>query len=145
MADNFWSMAWEPSARDLVGRVKEQAAAIGDDYLGTPHLLLAAVAVTPITHHGFAVLNPDSVRTAILAVTGPRGPDFVTITPWSQTPRFKLAVESAMRRAFSESRAVSCRDLWYGLLGDPESEAVRVLRHLGVQIEELNRALAESC
>src|SRR5262249_9113166 len=104
---DFWSVEWEPAAQELFRRLKEEAAALGDDFIGTPHLLLAALAVTPAEQHGIATLNSGSVRAAVLAVTGPRNPDLMTLTPWSQTPRFKLAVERAMRRAFDESRPVS--------------------------------------
>ena len=139
MVDDFWSVEWEPAALDLFRRVKDEASAIGDDYLGTQHLFLAAVAVTPVEQHGIAALNRDSVRSVIL--TWPRGLGIITLTPWSQTPRFKYAIRQAMERADRESRSASCRDIWYGLLADPESECLRVLRHLGVPIEELRKAL----
>jgi hypothetical protein len=142
MAEEFWKVAWEPGVVELFRRARHEAAAIEDDYLGTPHLLLAAVAITPVEEHGIAKLHLEAVRAAVLAVTGPRGPDTFTLTPWPQTPRFKLAIERAMRRAFSEGRTVSRNDIRYGLLADAESECLKVLRHLEVPAEKLWAALA---
>lgn len=142
MADEFWNVEWEPGARELYGRMKEEAAAIGDEYLGTVHLLLAATGVTSVEEHGFAILTPDAVRAKVLAVTRRRPPDSITITPGGQTPRLKSALIFAMKRARAESRPVRRRDIWYGLLADDYSEAVQVLYCLGVQIEELRESLA---
>jgi ATP-dependent Clp protease ATP-binding subunit ClpA len=143
MADDLWRVTWDADAQDVFRRIKEEAAAVGDDYFGTPHLLLAVVALTPVERHGIAALNLATVRAAVIAVTGPRDPDIRTLTRWSQTPRLKLAIERAMRRASAAARPVRCGDIWHGLLADPESEVARVLRHLGIQVEELSRAFAE--
>jgi ATP-dependent Clp protease ATP-binding subunit ClpA len=142
MAEDFWGVEWEPAARDLFRRIKGEAAAVGDHYIGTAHLLLAAVAATPAEQYSNAALTPDSLRATVVAVEEQREPGGMILTPWSQTPRFKLAIERAMQRALAESRALSCRDVWYGLLADPESKALRVLFHLGVPVEELRKALA---
>ena len=144
IADRFWSVEWEPVALDVIRRIQEEAAIIADDYLGTPHLLIAAVVAMPTTRHKIAALSPESVRRAVHSLTGPSDPNLKTITPWSQTPRLKLAIEHAMRQASRESRAVRYRDIWCGLLADPESEAVAVLRHLGIHAEQIHRAIAES-
>jgi hypothetical protein len=143
MADAFRSVEWDPAAKALFRRTKPEAEALGDDFVGTAHLLLAAVATTPVEQHGIPALTHDAVRDAVLAVTGPRDPDVITISPGAQSPRFKRAIEHAMRRAFGQSRPVCCRDVWYGLLADPESEAVRVLRHLGIPVEEARGALSD--
>jgi hypothetical protein len=141
MADDFWSVKWEEAAQQLFCRAKEVAEIIGDDYIGTQHLLLAAAAITPVEQHAILMLKPDSVRAEVIAVRERRRPDIVTLTRWSQTPRFKLAIEHAMQRAFGEAGPVCCRDIWYGLLADSESESTRVLHRLGIRVEELSRAL----
>lgn len=143
MADDFWSVEWEPAAKALFARIKQEAEGLGDDYVGTTHLLLAAVAATPVEQHGIRALTHDAVRDAVLAMTLQRDPEVVTISPGAQTPRFKRAIELAMRRAFGKFRPVCCRDVWYGLLADPESESVRALGHLGIPVEEARRALSE--
>ena len=143
MDDAFWCVTWEPAAQEILRRIKEEATALGDHFLGTPHLLLAAVALTPADHHGIAVLNHATVRSAVLAAAKPRDPEGMMISRWGQTPRLKLAIERAMQRAFQRLRPVRGSDIWHGLLADPESEVATVLRQLGVRVEDLRSAIAE--
>jgi hypothetical protein len=135
MSDSFWHVDWESSTRDLFASVKAEAARVGDDYLGTRHLLLALVASAPIA--GVPGLTLEAAREAVVALKEPREEGMMTLTPWCQTPRLKLAIESAMQRAWAEARPVTCSDLWDGLLDDPESECLPVLHLLGVDAELL--------
>jgi hypothetical protein len=130
MADSFWGAEWESSARELMARVKDEASEIGDEWLDTRHLLLAAVTCSP--PEGIAALTLEAVRAAVIAIREPRKAGFMILTPWCQTPRFKLAVQGAMQRAWAVSRSVAWQDIWDGLLDDPESECMPVLRYLGV-------------
>lgn len=135
MSESFWHVEWEPAARNLIAHVKEEAFAIGDEFLGTRHLLLAAVACSPL--EGLPNLSLDAVRAAVVALKEPRELGSRILTPWCQTPRFKLALQRAMQRASAESRSVNCIDVWHGLLDDPESECLLVLQYLGVDPESL--------
>jgi ATP-dependent Clp protease ATP-binding subunit ClpA len=131
---------WEADAREIYRHAKEEAVAIGDEYVATIHLLLAALANMPVSRHGITALSHKSVRAASIAMTA-RSPDMITLTPFAQTPRFKLAIERATFRALGESRAVSCRDIWFGMLEDPESDVAKTLDYLGVSPDEVGKAL----
>jgi hypothetical protein len=135
MSDSFWNVDWESSTRDVFARVKDEAARLGDDYLGTRHLLLALVASAPIV--GVPGLSVEAAREAVAALKEPRQPGMMLLTPWCQTPGLKVVVESAMQRAWAESRSVTCSDLWDGLLDDPESECWPVLHRFGVDAQLL--------
>jgi hypothetical protein len=139
MRDGFWGVEWDSSARELFQRAKEEASAVGDDFVGTEHLLLAAVACSPLEVAG--ELNLDAARAAVMAMKKPAETGIFTLTPWSQTPRFKLAIKRAMERAFIASRLVCCIDIWYGLLADPDSECLNLFRHLGVDAGTLRAKL----
>jgi hypothetical protein len=135
MSDSFWHVDWESSTRDLFASVKREAAGVGDDYLGTRHLLLALVANAPIA--GVPRLTWEATREAVVALKEAREEDMMTMTPWCQTPRLKLAIAAAMQRAWAESRSVTCSHLWDGLLSDPDSECWPVLHLLGGDAELL--------
>lgn len=140
--ESFNSVQWDADATELYHRIKVEAAAIGDDYLGTHHLLLAFVATSPVERDAIGSLQTEDVRAAIVAVREPRNTEFVVITPWSQTTRLKLAIEHAMQLAFDENRPVRPADLWSGLLCNLDTEATTVLSDLGVQVEDLANAFA---
>src|SRR5438105_3958111 len=118
MASTSSGIEWDPSAQRLYGLARQVCFAIGDEYMGTQHLLLAAVAVTPIDDHGFETLSYDRVLSAVVAMIGIRDPRDVLLSPGGQTPRAKLVIQRAGSRAAAASRAVCCRDIWYGLLAD---------------------------
>jgi hypothetical protein len=63
MADDFWSVNWEAAAQQLFHRAKEEAEIIGDDYILTQHLLLVAVAITPVEQHGNASSEVQDIMT----------------------------------------------------------------------------------
>src|SRR5438093_74077 len=119
---------WDDSVRNLLAVARRESFAVGDQYIGTQHLLLAAVAVTPLEQHGMRVLNRDEVLAAIIECIGVRDPDEVLLSAGGQTPRTKLVITHAWERARNEDRQVNCRDIWSGLLAaDSESAAQQVL------------------
>jgi hypothetical protein len=137
-----WSVGWEPALRAMFDGLEAEAATLGNDWIGTQHLLLAALASAPFVEEKLGRLTRDSVRAAIVAVADPQERGGVTLTPWCQTPRFKRAVEHAMRRAFTQSRPVACRDIWHGLLADRQSVCARALAHLDIDVEQLRELVA---
>jgi hypothetical protein len=142
MVSDIWNVVWDESAVRLCRLARQDSFALGDEYLGAQHLLLAAVTITPQEEHGARGLCRDAVLAALVEVVGLRDPSTVLISPGGQTPRAKLALERAMERAVAESRAVSVPDIWFGLLADPDSDCARVLHHLGIRTEELQRQFA---
>jgi ATP-dependent Clp protease ATP-binding subunit ClpA len=139
MAAVSQNVEWDESTQRLCRMACEESIALGDEYIGTQHLLLAAVTVTPFAAHGIARLRPDSVRAAIIAAIGTRDAKTVLLSPGGQTPRAKLVLQRAAERASRQSRAVACKDIWFGLLADPESPCVAALWHLGIEPAALAR------
>jgi hypothetical protein len=144
MPNESVQVEWLPDASELFIRAKNEAMAIGDTYLGTEHPFLATIAYASNSQVNFAGLSHESAPDAVLAATGPHGPEFVCLTPWSQTPRLKLAITYAISRARAESRAVNCGDIWCGLLADPDSNVAKTVRHLSVGTDELRTLFATS-
>jgi Clp amino terminal domain, pathogenicity island component len=133
---------WDDSVRKLLLIARQESFALGDEYIGTQHLLLAAVGVTPIEHHGIGLLDRESVIAAIVECIGIRSPDVMLLTPGAQTPGTKLVTTKAWERAKSESRRVTCRDIWFGLLGaDSNSPCQKIIQHLGIRPEAIQQRL----
>jgi hypothetical protein len=136
------AVKWDEGAERLYRLARQESFALGDEYMGTQHLLLAAIALTPAEEHGVKVLTRDAVLSAIHEVIKPRAPDAVVISPGCQTPRAKAVIMRATDRAAAASRALGVADIWHGLLTDSESECRRVLAHLGIDAERLSKTLA---
>jgi hypothetical protein len=134
---------WEEAACKLFTLARQESFALGDEYIGTQHLLLTAVALTPVEQHGFDLLNREDVLGAIIDCIGVRNPDEILLSPGGQTPRAKLVITHAWERAMNESRQVNCRDIWSGLLADHQSEAQKVIRHLGLTSEAIRQKLVQ--
>jgi len=130
---------WDESTRHLLALARQESVALGDGYIGTQHLLLAAVAVTPIERHGIGVLNREEVLAAIVHCVGVRNDDVFLLSPGGQTPRTKLVITHAWERANNESRQINCRDIWFGLLADSESDVQKVIQYLGLRSEAMRR------
>jgi hypothetical protein len=140
MKSSWVSLPWQPSAEALFHRMRVEAAAVGDNWLGMEHLLLAAVESNELNLSAkFATLTSDKVRAEVLATYDrPRGP---VLTPWSQTPRLKAALMRAVERANAGIRPVTCADLWHGLVSDPGPTCMKILADLGVEVEKLRVTL----
>ena len=136
------TVPWEVAAITLCQRAKSESHEIGDQYVGTQHLLLAESATSPI--QGIPGFDLDSARTAVKAIRGPVDEGTIVLTPWSQTPRFKRAVEYAQGCAACECRSVTCVDVWFALLADSKSECLEVIRYLGLDVEKLRGMILSS-
>jgi ATP-dependent Clp protease ATP-binding subunit ClpA len=133
---------WTEDARRVLSRVEEEAEAAGDSYLGTHHLLLAAVA-TPPGATGVPGLNPAAVRAAVAAVVkAPRPAAEVAGTTRWPTPRLRRAITQAAMRALVNGRPLERRDLWHALLTDAGSDVCPILKRLGLDPEQLLELLA---
>lgn len=126
-------VAWSADARQLLDRAATEAATLGDPYVGTRHLLLAAVA-----NGG---LDYAAVRAAVVSPVRPPAVEGQIIARWP-TPRLRRAVAQAAMRSIAHGRPVSRQDIWHALLTDPDSDARPVLDALGVDTLELFRTLA---
>ncbi len=134
--------AWDAPAQRLCWLARQYAYLFGEEYVGTEHLLLAATEVTPADWHGYAGLTPEGVRDGLEALAGQRGGfELDQRRPTKLTPRAREVLRRAAERAATRGRPVSCRDVWLGLLGDPEGLAYELLTRLQVVPERLRERL----
>jgi ATP-dependent Clp protease ATP-binding subunit ClpA len=130
--------------RRLLTRASEEAAAIGNDYIGATHLLLAMVAdeTSPaarlLENEG---VQPANLRERLLEQLERReriDPKHVT----DLTPRARAGIRhadaQAARHDVPNTRDV---DVLVGLLAQQESVASRVLGQAGLTYDALHRAV----
>jgi ATP-dependent Clp protease ATP-binding subunit ClpA len=120
---------WDESAKRVLNLCREIAVDIGGNFIGTESLLLALVSETNVAEHGVDLLHYEAVLCAVRDHYTPSE----ALTDSCQTPRYKMALEAAAKRAASESREISRRDLWHGVLADKQSLAVTVLASLRIE------------
>lgn len=129
---------WEPfteRARRSIVLAQEEAQRLGNNYIGTEHLLLGiisegeSVAAKVLENLG---INLQKVRGEVEAIVG-KGSQ-ATQKEMVFTPRAKRVIELA----FEEARAlahnyIGTEHLLLGLVREGEGVAARVLSHLGVE------------
>jgi hypothetical protein len=136
-------IAWDDVAQRLCRLARQYAFLFGEEFVGTEHLLLAAAEVTPTDWHGFASLSREVVLDAMDAVLGKRtGGELPERRPRKLTPRASAALRQAVDCAAAAGRAVSCRDLWAGLLAEQDGLVQELLTCIGVVPEQLRIRLA---
>ena len=135
-------IAWDDTAQRLCRLARQYAFLFGEEFVGTEHLLLAAAEITPTDWHGFPSLSRNGVLDALEALLGKRSGELPERRPQKLTPRASAALRRAVESAAAAGRAVGCRDLWAGLLGEQEGLAQELLSRLGVPPEQLRVRLA---
>jgi hypothetical protein len=136
-------IAWDETAQRLCRLARQYAFLFGEEFIGTEHLLLAAAEVTPTDWHGFPSLSRKGALDAMEALLGKRGGgELPERRPQKLTPRASAALRRAVEGAAAVGRAVGCRDLWAGLLGEQEGLVQELLTRLGVVPEQLRLRLA---
>ena len=139
-----------PTAGEAMGEAQAIAHAMGHDYLGTEHVLLALLTIdTGLATHalGAVGVSAAAARTQLLALLGgPQEPSARCRHKPSDgalavMPRLKQSLERAVREAHGDT--ILAEHLLLGLLADPEALAVRVLLALGVAPEELARRVRD--
>jgi ClpA/ClpB-like protein len=140
-----WSGRWSPTARRVLDQAVVEARALGHDYVGTEHALLAVVSL----EHGVAaevlaelgVTRERMLRTSCMQAGGD------TRTPpgrLTMMPRYKQALEHGLRIADAlEAREADSEHLLAGIVAVPDSMAVEILRRLRVRPDAVRSALAE--
>lgn len=129
-------------ARDVLDRAQEEAEALGHDFLGTEHLLLA-LAAAPNGSVGRVLagcrVTPDRVRDGILLLVG-RGRG--TARPRRLTPRTKRVLELALREAGTSE--VDEVHLLLALMAEGEGVAAKMLDEFGCpRLGDLRRVLRD--
>lgn len=140
-----WPGRWTPTARNVLNRAAAEARALGHDYIGTEHALLALVSA----EHGIAaaVLADLGVTRERMLGTSCMQARRGTQTPQdclSAMPRYKQALEHSRRIADGLGvRNADAEHLLAGIVAVPDSLAVEILRRLQVSPDAVRDALAE--
>jgi hypothetical protein len=140
-----WPGRWTPAADAALDRAGEEARALGHDYVGTEHLLLALASAD----HGIA---PEVLRD--LGVSRDRMLATSCLRPGAEAhaPRDRIAVMPRLKQALEHTRRIADRldaqladteHLLAGLVTVSDSMAVEILRRLGVGAADIRAALAE--
>jgi hypothetical protein len=133
-------------ARRTVVRALVEARRLGHDYVGTEHILVALVeargaAANALASEGVTV---DRARLAVADVVG-RGRG---VSPWDDGPftaRARHAFELCKREAYEFGhRYIASGHVLLALLPIGDSNAVRALRHLTVDLDTLRQKVEDS-
>jgi hypothetical protein len=143
MRENFT----DPARRAMLIAL-EEAERLGQDYLGTEHLLLGLVA----EGRGLAAavlkrlgIDEQRARIEFAKRLAPAAPGGVSPSKPAQTPRTKKAIEYAVEEARALDHAfLGTGHLLLGLLREREGVAAQMLAALGVGPEEVRQVVCES-
>jgi hypothetical protein len=139
-----WPERWSPAARDALDRSGAEAMALGHDYVGTEHALLAlAGADRGVAAEVLADLGVTRERMLETSCLKPTPDDRGRQECRSVMPRYKQALEHSRRIA--DSLGVSeagTEHLLAGIVAVPDSMAVEILRRLKVRPDDVRGALA---
>ncbi len=133
-----------PRGRRVLVAAQEEARALGHDYLGTEHLLLAALGV--LESHTAKVLSlsgiqVEGVRAEVERVVG-RGEGAREPGPMPFTKRAKKTLELAIREALAVGLArIEPEHVLVALGGEGEGVAAQVLSSFGVDAPTLRGLL----
>jgi ATP-dependent Clp protease ATP-binding subunit ClpC len=133
-----WSLT--PRAQAIFVLAQKQAVQLKHGYIGTEHLLLGLLelgqgaAFNVMTRSG---LDPDKVRTETEKAMDRPGDSPFTPQP---TPRLKRVFDLANeeRKALNH-RYLGTEHLLLGILKDGDGVAARVLRQLGLNLDEIRQ------
>lgn len=140
-----WPGRWTLEVRRILDNAGQEARALGHDYIGTEHVLLALAGAEGGI--AAAVLQDLGVaRDRILATScmghGPGGRSQPACLPLM--PRLKQALEHSRRVADGlDARLADNEHLLAGIVAVPDAMAVEILRRLGVSPAQVHAALGE--
>ena len=124
----------------MIDRAREEARALGADYVGTEHLLLALLADGGVAGAALAAVgvDADEVRGRARAVRPPVPPVGRSGLTTRAARVLELAEEVAEERGEREPGA---RDVLVALVRGDGGPGARILRDLGVSSEQVEDAL----
>lgn len=140
-----WPGRWTPGMRRALEQAVQDARALGHDYLGTEHVLLALAG--PDGGIAGAVLRDLGVDRERVLATSCMRPVFSERSPQDRRalmPRLKQALEHS--RQIADRLAATLADTEHvlaGIVAVPDSMAVEILRRLGVSSGDVTAALGE--
>ena len=127
----------------MIDRAREEARALGADYVGTEHLLLALLADGGVAGAALAALgvDADEVRGRAGAVRAPVPPVGRSGLTTRAARVLELAEEVAEERG---GREPAPRDVLVALVRGDGGPGARILRDLGVSAEQVEDAVDEA-
>jgi Clp amino terminal domain, pathogenicity island component len=134
---------WTPAAREALDLAAAEARALGHEYVGTEHALLALVTAGPGSAAD-ALADLRVTRERMLATSCLRPGDAAVGDRLDVMPRLKQALERGRRIADGCGAEVADTEhLLAGLVAVEDSMAVAILRRLRVSVTDVRGALAE--
>src|SRR5262249_51632234 len=131
-------------ARKVMQLASLEAQRFNHGHIGTEHILLGLVKEgTGVAAHVLNNLdvNPRTICLEVEKIVG-TGPDLATTGPLPQTSRAKKVIEYAIEEARSfNHNDVDSVHLLVGLLREPDGVAGRVLRNLGLKLEDVREEM----
>jgi hypothetical protein len=139
-----WPGRWTPSARAALNRAGAEARALGHDYLGTEHVLLALASgegrVAGEVLRDLGVERERMLATSCLRAGTEHGTRQACV---SVMPRLKQALESSLRIADAlHAPLADTEHLLACVVSVPDSMAVEILRRLGISVTDVRAALS---
>jgi hypothetical protein len=135
-------------ARASVASAREEAQAMGHNYVGTEHLLLgvlvdpAALSVRVLEELGLAA---DDLREAVFAAAGPPSPHATPAGEAPLTPRARRVLDLTRGESLRLGHNyIGTEHLLLALVAEDEGVGGRVLREQGVDMERLRPAVARA-
>jgi ATP-dependent Clp protease ATP-binding subunit ClpC len=127
----------------VIDRAREEARALGADYVGTEHLLLALLADGGVAGAALAAVgvDADEVRGRARAVRPPVPPVGRSGLTTRAARVLELAEEVAEERG---GREPAPRDVLVALVRGDGGPGARILRDLGVSAEQVEDAVDEA-
>jgi hypothetical protein len=140
-----WPARWTSDAREALDRALEEARALGHDYVGTEHALLALVSgERGVAAEVLASLGVSRERMLATSCMKARAPEPEPRARLPLMPRFKQALEHSRRIADALGAQVpGTEHLLAGIVAVPDSMAVEILRRMKVKPDAVRDALAE--
>lgn len=131
-------------ARQVLGLAQQEAAQLGNNYVGTEHLLLGlihdgdGIAARVLISLGLTESNIRARMEAFIVRGGEIGDEL------SYTPRAKRAIELALQESVQMGQSyVGTEHLLLGLLLEAEGIAAQVLNSLGVDVDTARTQIGE--
>lgn len=140
-----WPGRWTVAANETLSRAAAEARALGHDYVGTEHALLALATAERGTAgevlRELGVTRERMLATSCMSAVADAHQSRECLRAM---PRFKQALEHSRRIADGlEVRLADTEHLLAGIVAVTDSMAVEILRRLGVSVDDVRAAIAE--
>src|SRR5271170_458453 len=129
-------------ARKVMALANQEAHRFNHEYIGTEHILLGLVKEgNGVGANVLKNLDVDLLKVRLeVEKLVKKGTDVVTMNKLPHTPRVKKVIEYAIEEARNlNHNYVGTEHLLLGLLRDPDTVAVQILKNLGVDPDSVRR------